>query len=382
LFDMSKIEKTLELNITHEILSLADSFWWYLQPVSLKRYWRPYTRFPLISGPKSFATGLHINLEGRKGGGYDVCINSPSNFQGGSPRLLFMQFKAGTEQAFCTDSKSIFYGDAMKPSVHVEFEINNNGKRNQHRLLTDLAAKAGNKDAVLYVFPRIVNEVQLMANVGRLLGKTSFISLSDIDAKAALAGVTIDDGRPHKFRTCYHEYYKNEVNFFFFFFGMPNTVGGYHGEIFAIRMYRALVALRSTQVQDSPIAVRHVMDAMVRHVLTIADHLMVPLSTTRRLMSDYWFFESSFGRKNGEEVAGTIDDEADQIIDLLRDILNGCSVYFKWVQNLEYFNKDTFIPEPPDRFTIPVNNNGIRLSFELEDPSVIQDLSDITYQLF
>lgn len=379
---MRKIEKSLELNITHEILSLADSFWWYLQPVSLKRYWRPYTRFPLISGPKSFATGLHINLEGKKGGGYDVCINSPSNFQGGIPRLLFMQFKAGTEQQFCTDSKSIFHGDAMKPSIHVEFGINNNGRRNQHRLLTDLAAKAGKKDAVLYVFPRIVNEAQLMANVGSLLRKTSFISLSDIDAKAALMGVKIDDGQPHKFRTCYHEYYKNEVNFFFFFFGKPDIVGGYHGEIFAIRMYRALVALRATQVQDSPIAVRHLMDAMVRHVLTIADHLSVPVSWIRQLMRDYWFFESSFDRENGKEVVSISDEGADQLIDLFRDILTGCNVYLKWVQDLRYFTKDTIIPEPPDRFTIPINNNGLRFSFEQDDPSVIQDLADVTYQLF
>ncbi|MDP1995007.1 MAG: hypothetical protein Q8K40_07150, partial [Ignavibacteria bacterium] len=234
---MKKIEKTLELNITHELLSLADSFWWFLQPISLKRYWRPHWRFPFMDTPKSFATGLHINLEGKIGGGYDVCINSPSNFQGGNPRLLFMQFKAGIEKPFNSNPISKFYGDATKPNIHVEFDINSNIKNNQHRLLKELAKGAGNEQAVVYVFPRIVNETQLKQNIGKLLSKTSFVSIADIDAKAAANGVTIDDNNGHKFRTCYNDYSKNEVNFFYFFFGRQLNPGGLLGEIFAIRMF-------------------------------------------------------------------------------------------------------------------------------------------------
>ena len=155
---MSKIEKTLELNITHEILSLADSFWWFLQPISLKRYWRPNWSFPFIPTPKSFATGLPINLEGKKGGGYDVCINSPANFQGGNPRLLFMQFKAGVEKQFHSDKASVFFGDALKPNIHVEFDFNSNARHNQHQLLKMLATKAGNEDAVV-PSPQSINQV-------------------------------------------------------------------------------------------------------------------------------------------------------------------------------------------------------------------------------
>lgn len=33
-------EKSLELNITHELLNLADSWHWFLTGIPLWRYWR------------------------------------------------------------------------------------------------------------------------------------------------------------------------------------------------------------------------------------------------------------------------------------------------------------------------------------------------------
>jgi hypothetical protein len=198
-----------------------------------------------------------------------------------------MQFKAGVEKPFNSNPESKFYGDTQNPNVHVEFEINNNKNKNQHRLLKDLATKAGNEDAVVYAFPRIVDNKQLEENVGKLLRKTSFISISEMDAKAIENVVTIDDGNAHKFRACYNDYHKNEVNFFLFFFGKPQNPGGFLGEIFSIRMYRALHELKKVQVEKYPISRYHIMDAMIRHILNIGLHFSIPLKTIEKFLNDF-----------------------------------------------------------------------------------------------
>ncbi len=379
---MSKIEKTLELNITHEILSLADSFWWFLQPISLKRYWRPHWRFPFVPTPKSFATGLHINLEGKKGGGYDVCINSPPNFQGGSPRLLFMQFKAGVEKLFNADNRSFFYGSSTNPNIHVEFDINSNAKHDQHSLLKQLATGAGNEHAVVYVFPRIVNNAQLEANIGKLLRKTSFISVSEMDAKAKLNGAKIDDGNPHKFRTCYRNYHKNEVNFFFYFFGRPNKPGGLMGEIFAIRMFRALQELKRVQVDKYPISKYHVMDAMIRHVFNLGLYFSIPLKNIENFLQKHSGFSNRLQflyefdeLPKAYVIEDIIASEYEQ--EIFNDIINSISQYFKWIEQIRNFEVSQ-VPEPPSEHTIEMDSNGIR--FEIGKYEV-QDLEDITYSL-
>lgn len=385
---MSKIEKTLELNITHEILSLADSFWWFLQPISLKRYWRPHWRFPFMQSPKSFATGLHINLEGKKGGGYDVCINSPSNFQGGNPRLLFMQFKAGVEKPFNSNISSIFYGDVDNPNIHVEFDINSSKKRNQHALLKTLATKAGNKNAVVYVFPRIVNETQLNRSIGNLLSKTTIISIDDIDIKAALNSITIDDGNPHNYRTCYNDWSRNEINLLLLSLGKINNPGKHLGEIFAIRMYRALQSLKKVQVENYPILKFHIMDAMIRHVLNLGLHFSISLSNITQNLSKYTQFSERLEYIHEfEDIPKAYQIEKSENVfvkEIFDDILNSLSQYFKWIESVQYFENSN-IPEPPAKFTIELNNNGIRFGLNnsvLENKFDPNDLNDITYSLF
>lgn len=378
---MSKIEKTLELNITHEILALADSFWWFVQPITLKRYWRPHWRFPLLQHPKSYATGLPINLEGKPGGGYDVCIHSPSNFQGGSPRLLFMQFKAGSEQPFQVNSKSLFYGNNTKPNIHLEFDINSNKARNQHRLLKSLASKAGNKNAIVYVFPRIVNKEQLARNIGGLLKVTSFLSVEEIDQKAALKGINIDDGNPHKFRTCYRDYNKNEINLLLLILGKPDNPGGFLGEIFAIRMYRALNTLGQAQLTKFPIARLNMIDAMIRHVFNLAnyfsvsyDNLIVPFkkfpSFIKRLEQGNRLQDMPPAYPEGQE-------ENRFSLEFFQEIIATLSLYFEWVESSRGVDFSR-IPNPPSKYSIPLMNEEIR--FTLNDEVVNpEDFDDFTY---
>ncbi len=383
---MGKIEKTLELNITHEILSLADSFWWYLQPISLKKYWRPHWRFPFIQAPKSFATGLHINLEGKKNGGYDVCIHSPSNFQGGTARLLFMQFKAGIEKQFNDNPKSIFFGDKSHPNIHIEFDLNSNKNHNQHKLLQDISAKAGNKDAAVYVFPHMVNEDQLTENIGKLLTKTSFISVSEIDDKANVYGFKIDDGHSHKLGTSYHDYNNNEVNFFFFFFGKPKEPGGVLGEIFAIRIYRALEVLRQAQLPNFPISKYHIIDALIRHLFNIGIYFSIPI---RNLQSSLKEFNVILSRlnflKEYEELPlpYIVNEEINNYFsDIFQDISNSLLKYLSWLEYLTEFNNKTFIPLPDYKYTIELPLNGIRfaLSNEINDID-IDSLNEISYTI-
>jgi hypothetical protein len=62
---MSKMqfhEKTLELNPTHELLTLADSWYWFLTDISL---WRPRYRLPFLKVPKSTSGGFISPAKGR-----------------------------------------------------------------------------------------------------------------------------------------------------------------------------------------------------------------------------------------------------------------------------------------------------------------------------
>ncbi len=102
-------EKSLESNITHELLNLADSWCWFLTDIPLWRYWRPRYRLPFIKFPKSTSAGFHITTEGKDdptgtaGGGFDIRIKA-----GIGKHLLFIQFKQGKLQKLSPSPKSIF----------------------------------------------------------------------------------------------------------------------------------------------------------------------------------------------------------------------------------------------------------------------------------
>lgn len=210
-------EKTLELNITHELLNLADCWYWFLTDIPLWRYWRPRYRLPYLKFPKSTAAGFHITTEGKDdstgeaGGGYDVRIRT-----GLGNHLLFVQYKRGYLESTSPDPKSEF---AKKPHDHFNFEINGT-KTNQHFVLRNLANDVGakNGNAVVYGLPLISNMQELEDNAGKLIRKTKFISIEDIDAQAIANKVSFTKGHRHNFRVGKFDMSRCEVNFFFFFF--------------------------------------------------------------------------------------------------------------------------------------------------------------------
>ncbi len=381
---MSKIEKTLELNITHELLTLADSFWWYLSSISLRRYWRPYWRMPFLPQPKSFVTGLPINLEGRAGGGYDVCLVSP-NYSGSNDRVVFMQFKAGEHKEFHPDTKSKFYGDATNPKPHVEFTFNNNGKKNQHKLLQDLAkAKAGFGHPVLYCFPRITTDQQVRDNAGKLLHKTSFISVSDIDLKAALNKVTINVGTEHKFRADYHLYNYNEVNYYYFLYDGPDQTKNFISEIVAIRVMRAFEALKAYSKQLPSIYISGIAEAVVQYIRFLSNYFGLNFKNELSRISENISSERIRSILQRIEEAEDLQLETKYEVDNERQreifytILTDLSPYFK-LTDFRSLEEIESIPEAPSNYTFVLGSNGLR--FRIEDEIENSDFNEISYSL-
>jgi hypothetical protein len=181
-------EKTLELNITSEILKLGSAFFVrnYL-PRDLEKFW-PINRFHHLY---DYATGYHINLEGKKGG-YDVAIHS----RVGVPRrdkALFLQFKRGCKRAFARRTDSIFNRKNGKQTAFYEFDINTNEE--QHRQLRELSNKhykGGTGSYILYAFPLFDDTDEFLAHLGRLIRRTKFITIRSLDNHARNHSPRID----------------------------------------------------------------------------------------------------------------------------------------------------------------------------------------------
>ncbi len=218
-------EKSLELNITHEILNLADSWCWFLTTIQLWGYWSPKHRLPFLKFPKSTAGGFHITTEGKNdptgnaGGGYDVRIKA-----GLGRHLLFIQYKKGDLVTTSPDPKSQFNNS---PHDHFKFKINGT-TTDQHFVLRDLANGIGNTkgNAVVYALPLIADISELEANAGNLIRKTKFISIKDIDNQAAsqTPSVSFIKGMEHNIRVGKFDLNRCEVNSYYFsFFGKDRT---------------------------------------------------------------------------------------------------------------------------------------------------------------
>ena len=232
-------EKSLELNITRELLNLADSWYWFLTDIPLWRYWRPRYRLPFLKFPPSTAGGFHITTEGKNdptgqaGGGYDVRIKT-----GIGGHLLFIQYKKGDFTSAIPDPKSEF---AKAPHEHFKFKINSTST-NQHFVLRDLAYGIGKVkgNAVVYAFPLIADMDELEANAGKLIHKTKFISITDIDAQAKTDKVTFTMGQEHNFRVCRANMNRCEVNYFFMAYRGKDRSAEIISDVIAVRFQKTL----------------------------------------------------------------------------------------------------------------------------------------------
>jgi hypothetical protein len=204
-------EKTLESMVNHELLNLADSWYWFLTDIPLWQYWRPRYRLPFIPYPKSTSAGFHINIEGKDdptgnaGGGFDIRIKA-----GNGGHLLFIQYKKGTIYAEDADPGSIF---STPPKEHYRFDINTSST-NQHFVLRNLAKGIGSAqyNAVVYGFPLIKDMDDLEAKAGRIIRHTKFVSVTDIDTQARIKNIEFKLNEKHSFRICSSDMNKCELN--------------------------------------------------------------------------------------------------------------------------------------------------------------------------
>ncbi|MFH6951315.1 hypothetical protein ACHRV6_22700 [Flavobacterium sp. FlaQc-51] len=228
---MNLHEKSLELNITHELLNLADSFNWHLTNITLWRYWEPsYDHFRRNDYKKSTAYGLHSNVEGKDdekgnaGGGYDVKIKSGQN-----ESVVFIQYKKGkyseTKPVSNEDgNRSIFNVDNTK---YFKFELNSTAT-NQHFKLRKLSDRITqqNGNAVVYAFPLIRDIPDLDNNAGKIIRRTKFISIKDIDAESVRVGRPFQLDDHHSYRICAQNMENSELNYYYYYYGgFDSSVG-------------------------------------------------------------------------------------------------------------------------------------------------------------
>lgn len=226
---MGLTEKTLELNITHEILAFGQGIWqifWALSPRP-----RPVAN---VVGPPLYAAGLSLQQEKQQG--WDVSIQLPP--LGSTPqRIVFLQFKLGKSRGYSRKANTIFPAGGGAASCHTLFGINNNSGCNQHEVLRNVALAAQVPHCALYVLPQFTDEAQVMGALGQLLQQTQFFSVPDVDA---LANPPIVTGKGRHIAIADADPRIREIRSQPKAFDAKDRTGELLGELAMIRIQRAL----------------------------------------------------------------------------------------------------------------------------------------------
>lgn len=131
-------EKTLELNIVHELLEFVRSF-----------------------DDQSFAVGLTLKQEGSLGYDSRILSQLPPSW-----KTAVLQFKRAQKK------KKTPLGDEFW------FTINNNNNRDQHLLLYQLCR--GQRNVAFYVFPLFMTESELKNSLPELTQATVVLDAADV----------------------------------------------------------------------------------------------------------------------------------------------------------------------------------------------------------
>jgi len=363
-------EKTLESNITHELLNLADSWYWFLTDIPLWRYWRPRYRLPFVKHPKSTSAGFHITTEGKDdstgnaGGGFDIRIKA-----GFGKHLLFIQFKKGELNTTSPDSSSEF---SKPPHDHYVFEINGT-MTDQHFVLRNLANGVGKlkNNAVVYAFPLIKDMNDLEANAGKLVRKTKFISIADIDKEATKAGVTFTKGQIHNFRVGVPDMNRCEVNFFYFLFGSPDRTPEIIADIIATRFQKTLAYylkeiesnFKSYELFEGYIPFG-LQQSFIQYIRFLLHYFEVsPTKLNIPFLNSYkeYFHQNEFGEYSNSE----------RDIQILNSTFKELSPFEEFISKLDKNPEKIYIEQIPSyepKFLIPSNGDkSINIEFNAED---------------
>jgi len=372
-------EKSLELNITHELLNLADSWYWFLTDIPLWRYWKPKYRLPYLKVPKSTSGGFHITTEGKddptgeSGGGFDVRIKT-----GLGNHLLFIQFKKGQLSTKSPDATSEF---SKAPHEHFVFEINGT-TTNQHFTLRKLAAGKGAEigNAVVYAFPLINDMDELEANAGKLIRKTKFVSVADIDKWADIKKCPFKVGEIHNFRVGAFDMNRCDINFFFFFYGGPDRTPEIVADIICIGFEKILsyflaeakISFKKFELFDGyiPSGLQQAFIQYARYLLHYFEvspgNINFPFLEGRR---DYFINDEFEGYQNKP-----------RDVEIVNAVFTALRPFETFIFKIKNENSGIFnlaIPEYEPQFLITlVNNNGLVINFNGGDSEdIINELS-------
>ena len=375
-------EKSLELNITHEILNLADSWYWFLTDIPLWRYWRPRHRLPFLKFPKSTSGGFHITTEGKNdptgnaGGGYDVRIKT-----GSGGHLLFIQYKKGELITTSPNPKSEFN---KPPHDHFKFKINGT-TTDQHFVLKDLANGIGKTkgNAVVYALPLIADMDELEANAGKLIRKTKFISIADIDSQAANQNpsVSFTKGKEHNFRVGKFDLNRCEVNFFFFFFHGKDRTPEIIADIITLKFQKALsyfLKTIETNYKKYDLFEDYIAYGLQQSFVQYARYLLhyFEVSPTKLDIpfmknSNYNFYPDEFNEY----------ESSPRDIEILTAVFNALGEFEKFINSIDNNPEKVIgkeIPQYDPRFLIQSEDeNGFNIKFE--DQTSFDALESINY---
>lgn len=207
-------ESTLETNIVSEIAGLFNYSNGRNFPFRLHWFFDIPGFNPSVGRSGKAKIYRLTPVEEYDGGGWDSKISIPTG--NGTSRAVFIQFKSGKHSDGNNFPRSIFNLKIKNPNKHAVFTFNDNSNNNQHQTLRnlhdELARQGLPTKSVLYGFPRITNLNDFENLEEDLLLHTTFLSLTEMDAKAANAGCNLYDGCKHHFRTCYYDETKREIS--------------------------------------------------------------------------------------------------------------------------------------------------------------------------
>lgn len=235
---MGLTEKTLELNVTHELLALGQGIWqvlWATRTGSLTG--------TSVIGPPIYAAGLSLQDELLQG--WDVSLDLPA--MGSAPaRIAFLQFKMGKGRKYSRHSDSLFMSPSTPHTEHILFGINNNSEKNQHSRLRRTGQASGVPESAIYALPLFTDEAQVRRSLGGLLANTVFFSVPDVDAAThhdPIVNGTKREVAISKKDPAIREFRSKPVPF------EAQEIGGQLiGEIAAVRLHRALLMLRPSRI--------------------------------------------------------------------------------------------------------------------------------------
>lgn len=364
-------------------MNLADSWSWFLNDIYLLQYWSPEHRFPFLNSPKSTAGGFHITTEGKEdptgvaGGGYDVRIKT-----GVGSHLLFIQFKKGDLEKASPSPLSEF---EKVPSDHFKFNINGTST-NQHFVLRDLADGIGgeNKNAVVYAFPLIDDMEELEANSGRLIRKTKFVSVADIDAQAKANGVSFERGHTHNFRVGKFDMSRCEVNFYFFFFYGIDRTPGVISDMLGVKLQKTLTYfMKNAKKQFKEVdflveGLAHRLQSsffqFLKYLLHYFEVSPSKLDVPFFKVSDINFYEGDFPKQKNNK----------RDVEILTSVFSSLSIFEEYFRTINENPDKIFVTEVPHY--VPINlisgddNNELRIKFDSNTPEELID--GISYMTF